>query len=172
MILSAGLRFVAVSPQTTQQTPWRERCFIADECPPTRPHLCKAIRLLGGPCLHIIHAGNARHAAKNLSGCYSSLSAARACVPPPLPWWLRADLCGSLRFRLRPFRVGWNVWAKLVCVCVCVCVCQREEGGVCVCVERLLFRCHSHFHTRLLLPSLAQLTHCWAPGWLLITVQS
>lgn len=80
--------------------------------------LCRAIRLGGGPRLHIIHAGNACRAAKNLSACYSSLCALRACVPPPLPWWLRADLCGSLQFRLCPFRVKESVWELCWCVCV------------------------------------------------------
>lgn len=131
-----------VTTEDTTESCKRGRCFITNECPPTGPSL------FGGPCFHIIHTRNPCQADKNISGCCSSLCAARAHVPPSLLWWLRADLWGSPPFRPCLFRLGLKVCAMLVCV---------YAGGGVVCVARLLSGCHLHFHTLLLWPSLAQI---------------
>lgn len=147
-----------VTTEDTTESCKRGRCFITNECPPTGPSL------FGGPCFHIIHTRNPCQADKNISGCCSSLCAARAHVPPSLLWWLRADLWGSPPFRPCLFRLGLKVCAMLVCV-------YAGGGGLYVWLGFSLAAIYIFIHCSSD-PLLPKLTHRWAQRWFSITVLS
>lgn len=152
---SRSLNFIAVSRQKTQRTPWRERGVL----------LLMNVLLQGPICI-------------KPSDCWE----APVCtlfmlrMPAKLKWLLFVPRCGQGVCDAPHCHGDYELTSvgrrdsddvhsgrdKNARSCASVCVCVRWGYS---------FRCHSRFHTRLQLPSLAQLTHCWALGWLLITVQ-